>query len=326
MSRPLRIEYSGAWYHVMNRGRGGEPVFMGRPDYEAFVSLLEKTHELWNLRIAAYCLMPNHYHLLVQTPDGNMSRCMRHINGVYTQRFNRFHHLGGPLFRGRYKSILVDADSYLLQLIRYIHRNPLRAGLIDTLEKYEWSSHRAYQSRAKEWNWLHKEVVFSMLARQSRGRLKAYRNFMHLEDEATILGVFKKKQWPSILGSESFVDGIKERFFPGKPHDEIPQSRDLAPEPGRIKQEVCAFYQVDEGELMASRRGVFNEPRNVAIYLTRRLRGAGLKEVGRPFHLHKYSSVSSVIERMKTEISRDRDIRKRVDNLTELLSKSKEQP
>ncbi|MBI4774505.1 MAG: transposase [Deltaproteobacteria bacterium] len=324
MSRPLRIEYPGAWHHVMNRGRRGEPVFTGRPDYAAFTSLLKEASELWNLRVAAYCLMPTHYHLLVQTPEANISRCMRHIDGVYTQRFNRLHQFDGPLFRGRYKSILLDADSYLLQLVRYIHRNPLRAELVDRLEAYKWSSHRGYLSRAKGWSWLHKAYVLSMLSARPRGRLEAYRNFMRLEDQATLLGVFNQKKWPSILGSEGFIGQIKERFFPGKTHDEVSQSRDLAPEPERIKQVVCAFYQVDENRLMVSKRGVFNEPRNMAIYLMRRLRGAGLNEIGKEFDMHKYSSVSSVIERMNVQISRDPDVRKRVDKLRNLLGKSQE--
>ena len=128
MSRPLRIEYPGAWYHVMNRGRRGESVFRREKDYLTFIELLKETVEMWNLRVGAYCLMPNHYHLLIQTPDANLSRCMRHINGVYTQRFNRNHLLDGQLFRGRYKAILVDADSYLLELLRYIHRKSAGSG------------------------------------------------------------------------------------------------------------------------------------------------------------------------------------------------------
>ncbi|MEW6186019.1 MAG: transposase [Thermodesulfobacteriota bacterium] len=111
MSRPLRIEYPGAWYHVMNRGRRKEEVFHGKNDYAQFIDILKESAQLWKLRIVAYCLMPNHYHLLLQTPEANLSRCLRHIDGVYTQSYNRSHGTDGPLFRGRYKSILVDADS-----------------------------------------------------------------------------------------------------------------------------------------------------------------------------------------------------------------------
>lgn len=113
MSRPLRIQYPTAWYHVMNRGRRGEETFSRIEDYKIFVGLLEELVDVYNVNVVAYCLMSNHYHLLVQTPDANISRSMRHLNGVYTQRYNRNHNCDGQLFRGRYKSILVESDSYL---------------------------------------------------------------------------------------------------------------------------------------------------------------------------------------------------------------------
>jgi len=106
-----------------------------------------------------FFMVLNHYHVLLQTPDANLSRFMHHVDGVYTQRFNRYHHYDGQLFRGRYKSILVDADSYLLQLVRYIHRNPLQSGLANKLEAYKWCSHNGYVSDAKKWNWLHKDFI-----------------------------------------------------------------------------------------------------------------------------------------------------------------------
>jgi REP-associated tyrosine transposase len=123
MSRPLRIEYPGAWHHVMNWGRRSEEIFFTDNDREEFLTVLQEACELWNLRISAYCLMPNHYHLLVQTPEGNLSRCMRHINGVYTQRFNRQNGKEGQLFRGRYKTVLVDKDHY------YVNKTTSSAGV-----------------------------------------------------------------------------------------------------------------------------------------------------------------------------------------------------
>ena len=148
MSRPLRIEYPDAWYHVMNRGGRYEDIFEEKKDYSVFLELLQEAIDIFHIKIAAFCLMQNHYHLLIQTPEANISRSMRHINGVYTQRFNKIHGYDGHLFRGRYKSILIDADSYLLQVMRYIHRNPITAGLTDKLN-YSWSSHKAYLSDAK---------------------------------------------------------------------------------------------------------------------------------------------------------------------------------
>ncbi len=126
MARPLRIEYPDAWYHVMNRRRRGEDIFADDQDYIMFTDLLRETSEIWNVRVAAYCLMPN----------ANISRSMHHLNGVFTQRYNSRHQYDGQLFRGRYKSILIDTDSYLLQALRYIHRNPVRAGLVEMIDAY----------------------------------------------------------------------------------------------------------------------------------------------------------------------------------------------
>ena len=120
MSRPLRIQYPNAWYHVMNKGRRGETVFHVKDDYTNFIDLLIDATKIWNIRIAAFCLMPNHYHLLIQTPEANISRCMRHINGIYTQRYNRLHNSDGQLFRGRFKSILVDDGGRLASFAIFI--------------------------------------------------------------------------------------------------------------------------------------------------------------------------------------------------------------
>ena len=309
----------------MNRGRRGEPVFRGRRDYSSFVDLLKETSEAWNVRVAAYCLMPNHYHLLLQTPEANISRCMRHIDGVYTQRFNRRHDCDGPLFRGRYKAILVDADRYLLELVRYIHRNPVSAGLTERLDSYPWSSHKGYLSRAKTWDWLHKDYVLEMLARKEADRLRLYREFVSMGDSQDLREVFSRKRWPWVLGSEGFVSIVKERFFARKLDDEVPESRKLAPDVDAIKGAVCEFYRVEAAELLVSRRGSFNEARNVAIYLTRRLRRDRLKEIGEAFQVKTYSSVSSVVERLKAALAANRRLRQRVEKLIRIIDKSQKQ-
>jgi putative transposase len=325
MSRPLRIEYPDAWYHIMNRGRRGEEIFSGIQDYRQFFGILKETAGLWKLRIAAYCLMPNHYHLLVQTPGGNISRCMRHVDGVYTQRYNRLHGCDGQLFRGRYKSILVDAEGYLFPLVRYIHRNPLRAGLAGTLEGYEWSSHRGYLSNAKKWDWLHKGFILSLFSEKKESSLRAYRRFVSMEDEEEILGIFGKKKWPLVLGSEGFVNWIKGRFYFRKWDDEVPQLRELVPEVRRIRKVVCEFYGVNEGELLRSRRGVFNEARNVAIYLIRQLTGDSLRQIGEHFQMSKPSSVGSVVERIKGQMAEDRKLEGRIEKLISQVRKSQKQ-
>ena len=244
MSRPLRIEYPGAWYHVMNRGRRGEEIYTGINDYRLFIEILKESAELFHIKIAAYCLMPNHYHLLLHTPDGKLSRCMRQINGTYAQRFNRAHRYDGQLFRGRYKSILVEADSYLLELLRYIHKNPLRARLSDGFNDYEWSSHHGYLSDAKRWDWLYKEFPLSLFTKDLKDSRREYRKFMVEDEGEKISQIFQKKKLPSILGNQDFVNRVKNRFFERKVHIEVPDSKLLAPDKERIQEFVCRTYGI----------------------------------------------------------------------------------
>lgn len=319
MSRPLRIEYPDAWYHVMNRGRRGDVIFSESDDFTAFLRLLQQSVELWDIRISAYCLMSNHYHLLIQTPLANLSRVMRHINGVYTQYYNRTHGCDGPLFRGRYKAILVEEDSYLLELVRYIHRNPLRAGLADELESYAWSSHVGYLSSAKKWDWLHKDFILAMLTEDASQRLRSYKTFMALKDSEEMTNIFDKVKLPLILGREDFVDWVKATFFTDKVHEQVPDSEQLAPDLEKIKAIVCQYYAVGVDSLMLSKRGVVNEPRNVAVYLTRLLRRDGLLVIGSAFGMRGYSSVSSVIERVSKQLETDRAFCRRISEIRKLI-------
>ncbi|MBW1769076.1 MAG: transposase [Deltaproteobacteria bacterium] len=325
MSRPLRIQFPDAWYHVMNRGKRGEKIFTDKGDYRAFIDLLKDCVEMWNIRVAAYCLMGTHYHILFQTPDANLSRCMRHINGVYTQYFNRTHGLDGHLFRGRYKSILVDSDAYLLELLRYIHRNPIDAGMVDHLGSYPWSSHKGYLSRSEKWNWLHKNYVLKIFSNNKTEALKGYKSFVNKKTPEEINRILGSRKWPSVIGKDSFINWVKDTFFIQKRHVEVPESKSLAPDSEKIKRAVCREYDIDEEDLLISRRGITNEPRNMAIYLMRHLMGMKLEEIGREFGLNNYSSVSTVIERTKQKATHDRNLRKRIEKLKSDLNVSQEQ-
>ena len=303
----------------MNRGRRGDPVFQSKEYYQRFIDILHEAIELFSLRISAYCLMTNHYHLLVQTPDANLSRCMRHINGVYTQRFNAQYGYDGPLFRGRYKAVLVGEDSYLLQLVRYIHKNPIRAGIVKRPELYEWSSHRGYLSKAKKWDWLNKQLILSMFAKNSKHRLKRYRSFMAEEEDETFLDRMNLKRLPSILGDSQFVNAIKDGFFEQKRHIEVPDSKRLAPDGFDIINAVSNYYSIDNVELFAAKRGVVNEARNMAIYLFRYLRGDSLTTIGKVFDIQSYSTVSSIIERFKVRMQTERKLARKVEEAKKAL-------
>ena len=249
------------------------------------------------------------YYLLVNTPEGNPSRAMRHINGVHTQRFNRRHRCEGQLFRGRFKSILVEGDGYLLQLVRYIHKNPPRAGLAASLDQYRWSSHAGYLSGEEQWDWLHKRFILSILSSDIGGWRKAYLQFMEMDDGDEILRIFRGGKQPSALGAEGFVRRLKEQFFEEKIHPRVPESVALAPEIDDIKNAACAYYRVDESRLSRSRRGWFNEPRAVAIYLARTLLGARLMDIGARYRLRSHSAVSSVLSGMERQLSEDAALR-----------------
>lgn len=324
MSRPIRIAFPGAWYHVMNRGRRSENIYLDKLDYKAFVELLQETSDAWNIRIAAYCLMPNHYHMLVNTPEGNISRAMRHINGVYTQRFNRRHHLDGQLFRGRYKSIIVNGDSYLLELVRYIHRNPLKAGIVDDLKAYLWSSHKAYLSVAQKWDWLHKGFILDMLTDDKKSQVREYRSFVAVDNDKDLEDAMDSRKWPSMLGPQEFIDWVKATYKVITGSDDMPQIRELYPDTDKIISIVSASYEVTRKNLFTSKRGTFNEPRCAAIYLLRRIRRDRLKAIGKIFNLEKNSSVSSVIERMKMRIQNNREIKMRIQKIEDEIRMSQE--
>jgi len=318
MTRPLRIEYPDAWYHVMSRARKGQEAFATVEDCNSFIDIIKDAAEIFNMKIAAYCLMANHYHLLVQTPDANLSRCMRHINGIYTQRYNARNGCDGTLFRGRYKSIVVDADSYLLELVRYIHRNPLRVGIVAKLDDYEWSSHKGYVSKAKKWEWLHKDYILGMFSKDKRSQIISYKRFISSEESAELIHYYSKKNIPSILGDKAFVKLLKDSFLKKKKEKEIPESTKLCPEVIDIKQAVCAYYQIEETDLLMSRRGVENEARDFAMYMLRVIRSERLTKIGEEFNLSNYSSVSTATERIKRKMD-SKKFRKMYEEILDLL-------
>jgi len=293
------------------------------PDFETFLSVLQEAALMFDARVAAYCLMSSHYHILLQTPAGNLSRAMRHINGVYTQRYNRRRHVDGQLFRGRFKSILVEEDTYLLQLLRYIHKNPIRANIVKNIREYPWSSHQGYVSNAKKWDWLHKRFLLGMFSERPFVAKKMYREFVVDKDSPEILSFFGKKNLASLFGSADFIQWIKEKYYLEKKHDEEPESRIRSPSIAEIKKAVCDAYGVDEQALLQTRRGHVNEPRVMSMYLGRKLAGLSLAEIGSAFGARKYSSVGSVILRMERKLSNEKQLRKKVNNLKKKLTKSK---
>ena len=307
MARPLRIEYPGAWYHVMNRGRRREKIFYSDVDYRSFLDVLKMTCELFQVEIHAYSLMPNHYHILLHTPLGNLSRTMRHINGVYTQKFNKRNRIDGSLFRGRFKSILVEEESYLLELMRYIHRNSLKAKLEEKLGEYEWSSYRGYMKDKHKEEWLHTKRIlrkFSKYEKESKVRLES---FINQEVPKDINKRLEGVNWPSILGGEKFKKKIK-KIIQGKEIqvNEIPGYGREFIDNSKIEEKVTILVN-KYGEILGD-KGVRKTGylRRALIYVMRKELPMTLSRIAEISGGVKYSAISNQYKKAVGEISEKR--------------------
>lgn len=315
MPRPMRVEYPNAWYHVMNRGRRGEPIYQEDSDYEIFLTLLQETRERFNLCISAYCLMPNHYHLLIQTPQANLSRCMRHINGLYTQRYNRAHHCDSQLFRGRFKAIVIEADATLLEVLRYIHRNPVNTGLEKSLGTYPWSSHPAYLSRAKKWSWLHKEALLKLFAAKTTAQIRLYKSFVEKKEPERIRDFYESKKLLPVMGGEAFVQQIRKAYLKAHSSHEFPELKYMVPSEEAVISQVCRHYQISPDSLFQTRRGQINEARDVAIFLTHDLCHLPYQQIAHTFRVNTPSAISSATARMRKRMEGDAKFFKRMQKI-----------
>ena len=320
MSRPLRIEYPGAYYHVMNRGTARQKIFLNDQDRQRFLDLLGQTCQMWGVRVYAYCLMDNHYHLLVETTDAALSRAMRHLDGIYTQRFNRAHRRDGPLFRGRYRAILIEPEEYFMAVARYIHRNPAEARVGVDISRYRWSSHRWYLDKKRCPEWLNTDCLLSRFGKGRQG-VEAYREFMEGEVEEELREFYGGKYLRPILGSKDFVERVKEEIEERvKRDEEISDARRLLrPGIGQIVSATARVYGKKEEEFRKKRRGHGNEARAMAMYLCRELGGHRLREIGVVFGLEKYSSVSSACLSMKARVEKEKRLARQAKEIKKLL-------
>ncbi|MBN2875101.1 MAG: transposase [Spirochaetales bacterium] len=202
MSRPLRIELAGGLYHVTSRGDRREEIYRDDEDREAWLEQLGAVCERFNWRVHAYCEMTNHYHFVVETPQANLSKGMRQLNGVYTQYFNRRHGLVGHLFQGRFKAILVERDAYLLELSRYVVLNPVRAGMVAEPGAWPWSSYGAMVGLAASRPWLETDWL---LAQFGSNRSRARQGYAAFVGEGNRSALWDGLRHQVFLGSEPFV-------------------------------------------------------------------------------------------------------------------------
>lgn len=275
MARPLRLELAGGLYHVTSRGDRGEDIYRDDEDREAWLRVFAGVCERYNWRCHAYCLMPNHYHVVVETSEANLSRGMRQLNGVFTQDFNRRHDVAGHLFQGRFKAILVERDAYLLELARYVVLNPVRAGMARRASDWPWSSYRATAGDAPRLKWLETDWILRQFGRAKGRARERYAEFV-------TEGLGGRRIWDDLryqvfLGGDDFVARFAEAVKPGDQSREVTraQRRPFVPS-------LAAFEKKHKTHKQAM----------VAAYLS----GAyTLQEVAEHFGVH-YATVSRAVK------------------------------
>jgi REP element-mobilizing transposase RayT len=325
LARPLRIDYPGAWQHVMNRGAGQRSIFRDRRDRGMFLRLLADVTEIYRVEIHAYCLMGNHYHLLIRTPDGGLSPAMRHLNGVYTQRFNRSAETDGPLFRGRFRSVLVDADGYLLHVSRYIHLNPVDAGLVRRPEEYLWSSCRYYvRDGAAPW-WLKTSFVLRQLGDDDAHL--AYRSFLDSGGSEATDRFYGDNPPAPVIGRPAFRCRAERAASASSLSREVPSRRKIRSKPAleAILRAVSITFGKNEAELTRltpGRHAGTGLARGVVVYLSRRMAGLAHSEIAGRLGYASYAGAASAMRRMEAARQNDASLRRSVDRAWDLVNRN----
>ena len=316
MARQWRIEYNGALYHVLSRGNQGQPIFRDDEDRRIFLDIIGEASQRFAIEIHAYVLMENHYHILLKTIDPNLSKAMQWIGTTYTRRFNLRHGGSGHLFQGRFKSIIVENDRYLSQLSYYIHRNPLRAGIVNRLGDYQWSSYTVYAYRKKKPVWLKTDLILSQS--DAKDRYRAYRlKVQQYSDEKA--RIWEDVRHGLIYGSQDFMEGIKERFLKDRPEAELPQHNRLRQDmdSGDILKKASSLINCDPSIFSRPSRlpADIREKRDMLIFYFWQNSGMGNRQIGAVFSL-TYSSVSKIVTNSRKQFEKNSDRVKKYKALT----------
>jgi REP element-mobilizing transposase RayT len=321
MARPLRIEYPGAFYHTINRGNAGEKIFKNKGDRKKFLEYVEKAVERFSIIIHAYCLMDTHYHILMETPEPNLSVAVQWINVSYAVYFNKKHQRNGHLFQGRFKAILIDADEYLKELSRYIHLNPVRAKVVATPSDYPWTSYHAFIGKEKKPDWLETEWLLSQFGRRRKDAVRSYKSYVEQVEATALRNPHKEVVGGLILGDRAFVEWIKEAFLSARnEEEEIPQLRELKPRPSleSIVEVVGDEMRCSEEEILE--KGLNNNiGREMAIYLARDLSGTSCKALGKYFGGISGPGISRNYNHFAGRLAGDRRLKGKVNKIKRRL-------
>ena len=320
MARAWRIEYAGALYHVLSRGNQRQDIVIDDNDRRLFLDTVGEMSGRFEIDIFAYVLMDNHYHLLYRTNRANLCRSMQWFGATYTKRFNLRHHRSGHLFQGRFKNMLVQNDVYLLQLSYYIHRNPLRAGMVRRLADYEWSSYRAYAYGKSHPKWLNAEAILSQFINVPDPH-GAYREKMqkYAEEEQR---VWEDLHHGIFVGTEKFVKKIKKCYLPATPNSELPSQKRLAKDVdlNAVLSKAASILQCNLNLWRESARISMRDKadRDLLIYLAWESGVATNGQIGEKFGL-TYSAVSQRVRVIKEKLSKDKELKIRYQQIRSLI-------
>ena len=320
MTRAWRIEYEGALYHVLSRGNDRRNIVVDDKDRNLFLDAVGEMSQRFEVDICAYVLMDNHYHLLMRTRRANLSKSMQWLGATYTKRFNLRHFRSGHLFQGRFKNMLVQNDAYLLQLSYYIHRNPLRAGMVKRLSSYKWSSYRAYAYDDNVKKWLSTELILSQFLNVADRNL-AYR------EAAQKYSKEEQRIWEDLrhgifLGTKKFVQEIKKRYLPDIPNGEIPRqtqlSKSIDSEAVLIQAAEILNYKLEQFQKTArvSQSDILD--RDMLIYLMWQSGQLTNVQIAEKFGL-TYSAVSRRVGVFKNMLNKNKILQKKLNRVKSLI-------
>jgi putative transposase len=326
MARPLRINYPGAFYHVTCRGNERKNIFSDNRDRSAFLDKLKISVGIYQIRVHGYVLMSNHFHLIVETPKGNLSEFMRHFNISYTAAYNRRHKRVGHLYQGRYKAILIDQAHYLLELSRYVHLNPVRIRphhrkevrkQIRYLQTYPWSSLNGYLDPQRKQSWITYDAVLGQIG----GSRKRYEEFVAEGIHSGYPTPWEEVKGQVVLGEEGFVERVKGRIKKQGSRREQPSIRHLeARKPATVLKEVARYFGLAEKQLIGKRTGC-RDKRAVAMELMYRHGAVSQAEIGKLLGQIDYTSVSRERARLREKIEQKSALKKALREIeTKLVS------
>jgi len=322
MARPLRIEYPDAVYHVSNYGLDDQRVFPSDRYFEAFLAGLEETCSRLNVQVHAFCLLRNQYHLVIKTPEANLSRFMRQIDGLYTQQYQRLKKTDGSLFRGRYKAVLVQPENYLLPLTRYIH-TLVRSG---DVKSYKWSSYPHYVSKKNPPAWLDRDAALRQLPVAAAKRRAAYGKYVAEGVDEELSRFYGKKNLASIMGDDKFRKQAQRKRATTKVRGVSRGAHaKWRPSCKEIVSAVARQFKVSEDSIYKAARGPGskNVPRWVAMYLCQELSAVTLQSIAKLFKLKRYGTVSTTVGKLKKEFEEDPRLLATTERLARRLSKGR---